>query len=771
MPLDDTPTAGGGSPPDVLASASGRPCLVWVSSARYSDLGKFFRIEKDESVIGRGDEVDFVVDDLGVSRRHAKVVRWPNGDCLLVDLSSRNGTYVNGLRIRASPLREGDKIQIGAVTALRFSVREQLEESEERMRRALAAAGIGTFEWNAAAGTVTLSGGAERLLEAAAPGGRARTFWEVVHPDDAERVRSALQATASSGAPCELACRVVAAEGGTRWLELRGEVFRDESGAPTHINGAIMDVTERRRVEQELGRYALVFESLNDAVLVVDGRGEIADWNGAAERMFGYAKGEVLGRRPGELLQPGEQDALTSTIIADVSRTGRWSSEVALRRKDGGECVAEGIAVPLRDPEGRHFADVVMYRDTTERKRMQARLLLADRMASLGTLAAGVAHEINNPLAFVLGNLVYIDEVLSRIAPAAGPLELGTLETAMRDAREGAERIRAIVRDLATFSRGGDPEAVLPVDVNRAIEFSLKMAERHVRQRARLVKRLEEIPPVIAVESRLGQVFLNLLVNAAQAIPEGGGAHNEVRVSSSFDPATSRVVVEVSDTGRGIAAEDLPRIFDPFFTTKPVGTGAGLGLSICHSIVTSLGGEIAVESQPGRGTTVRVSLPATERRKEAAPEEDGAPAGVRARVLVVDDEPLVGAVIQRLLSPPHEVVAITRAPEALSLVGAGARFDVILCDLVMPELSGMDLYGQLLASHPAQAKRMVFMTAGAFTQGARAFVEKERGFRVVTKPLDLHELNAIIQEVAGGAGEAPGKVVFPTRWKDADRSE
>jgi PAS domain S-box-containing protein len=769
MPIDDTPTAGGGSPPDYVTSASGRPCLVWVSSARYSDLGKFFRIEKDESVIGRGGEVDFVVDDLGVSRRHARVLRRPDGVCLLVDLSSRNGTYVNGLRIRSSPLREGDKIQIGAVTALRFSVREQLEESEERMRRALAAAGIGAFEWNAAAGTVTLSGGAERLLEAAAPDGRARTFWDTVHPDDAERVRAALQSTARAGAPCELSCRVVAAGGGIRWLELRGEVFRDESGEPTHITGAIMDVTERRQVEQELGRYALVFESLNDAVLVVDGRGEIVDWNGAAERMFGYAKSEVLGRRPGEILQPGEPDALTSTIIAEVSRTGHWSSEVGLRRKDGGECVAEGIAVPLRDPQGRHLADVVMYRDTTERKRMQARLLLADRMASLGTLAAGVAHEINNPLAFVLGNLVYIDEALSRLTPGAKLPDVETLGTAMRDAREGAERIRAIVRDLATFSRGGDPEVVLPVDVNHALEFSLKMAERHVRHRARLVKRLQEIPPVVAVESKLGQVFLNLLVNAAQAIPEGDAAHHEVRVTSSFDPGSGRVVVEVSDTGRGIAAEDLPRIFDPFFTTKPVGTGAGLGLSICHSIVTSMGGEIAVESQPGRGTTVRVTLPATERRKEASRAKEGkAPLG-RARILVVDDEPLVGSVIQRLLSPAHEVIAISRAQEALSLVGAGARFDVILCDLVMPEMSGMDLYGRLLASHPAQAKRMVFMTAGAFTQGARAFVEKERGFRVVTKPLDHKELEAIIREVV--EGEGPGSVVFPTRWRDAGRSE
>jgi CheY-like chemotaxis protein len=227
--------------------------------------------------------------------------------------------------------------------------------------------------------------------------------------------------------------------------------------------------------------------------------------------------------------------------------------------------------------------------------------------------------------------------------------------------------------------------------------------------------------------------------------------------------------VEVSDTGRGIPAEDLPRIFDPFFTTKPVGTGAGLGLSICHSIVTSMGGEIAVESQLGRGTTVRVSLPASERRKEVSRSQEGKAPLRRARILVVDDEPLVGSVIQRLLSPPHEVIAISRAQEALSLVGAGARFDVILCDLVMPEMTGMELHGRLLASNPAQAKRMVFMTAGAFTQGTRAFVEKERGFRVVAKPLDHEELDAIIREAVEAGGEGPGNVVYPTRWKDAGR--
>ena len=738
----DLSTAAGGRPPEVLEGAPGRPCLVWVNSSRHADLGRFHRIEKEETIVGRGDEADVEVDDPGVSRRHAMVVRRSGGECVLVDLQSRNGTYVNGLRVRSSPLREGDKIQLGTVTALRFSLREHLEEGEERLRQALAAAGIGAWEWIAASGVVTLSGGAERLLDPP-PGmasDRPRGFWDLLQPEDARRMRQALEAAARQGRSCEIRCRVHPPDGqGPRWLEMRGEVFRDETGSATHVTGTLMDVTARRAVEQELRRYALVFESLSDAVLVVDSRGEMLDWNGSAERLFGWTRAEALGRRPGELLQPGAPEELTSSILAGVARAGRFTREVALRRKGGGECLVELTAAPLRDAEGRQLAAVVVARDVGERKQLEARLLLADRMASLGTLSAGVAHEINDPLAFVMGNLQYLGDELEGLA-AADPQRLAALQRALRDAREGAGRIRAIVQDLATFSRGNEPEAVRPVDVNRALEFSLKMAERQITARARLTRRLGQLPPVLGAESRLSQVFLNLLVNAAQSIPEGEAARHEVRVSSGYDPQSGRVTVEIADTGRGIAPEDRARIFDPFFTTKPVGAGTGLGLSISHGIVTSLGGEIEVQGAPGQGTTMRVLLPAAE-RAAGRPEP-----GPRARVLVVDDEPLVGAVVQRLLSPPHEVVAVTSAREAVSLLDAGARFDLVLCDLVMPEQSGMELLAQLQRSHPDQARQMVFMTAGAFTPGAQGFVERHRQHRFLAKPIDLAELEAAIAE-------------------------
>ena len=357
-----------------------------------------------------------------------------------------------------------------------------------------------------------------------------------------------------------------------------------------------------------------------------------------------------------------------------------------------------------------------------------------------------MAHEINNPLAFVTANLVFMQQEIAALAEETGPGRLSELARRCPRRAQGAERIGTIVRDLRTFSHGVDRDDASRVDVNRVLEFAIRMAENEIRHRARLVKAFGDVPAVEASESRLGQVFLNLLVNAAQAIAEGSAAQNEIRVSSAFDAATGRVVVEVADTGAGIPPEHLPRIFDPFFTTKPVGVGIGLGLSICHRIVTALGGEIAVESEVGKGSRFRVLPPAprTARRRRAP---SGAPARPeRARILVVDDEPLVGVAIERFLGRRHDVARFTSAAEALGLLDAGERFDVILCDLMMPDMTGMDLHARLAEARPDQAARMVFMTGGAFTDRARRFLEATKN-PTLTKPFDVADLDRTIADV------------------------
>ncbi|HEX8702617.1 MAG TPA: ATP-binding protein [Myxococcaceae bacterium] len=238
----------------------------------------------------------------------------------------------------------------------------------------------------------------------------------------------------------------------------------------------------------------------------------------------------------------------------------------------------------------------------------QAQLLFADRLASMGRLAAGVGHEINNPLAYVVSNLNYIFKELNRTQAAPSPEERHELLTAVADAKEGAERVRVIVQDLKTLSRPDDASNG-PVDLRAVVRGAVKIASHELRRRARVVEELQEVPPVLGHAARLGQVFLNLLINAAQSIPEGNVEAHEIRVVARKGASGRAVEVEVRDTGCGIEPEHLERIFDPFFTTKPVGEGTGLGLSVCHGILSAMGAKIRVESQVGRGTAFYLELP------------------------------------------------------------------------------------------------------------------------------------------------------------------
>jgi signal transduction histidine kinase len=364
--------------------------------------------------------------------------------------------------------------------------------------------------------------------------------------------------------------------------------------------------------------------------------------------------------------------------------------------------------------------------------------VLGERLASIGRLAAGVAHEINSPLAAVIANLALMSEELGNGAST----NMTQLSDMLHDAREAAERVRTIVRDLRTFSRV-EEERVGAVDLRRTIDATINMVFNEIRHRARLVKDYGETAEVEANEGRLGQVVLNLLINAAQAIPEGNVASNEIRVVTR--DRGDRVMLEVRDTGAGMSASVVERIFEPFFTTKPIGLGTGLGLSISHSIISAYGGEIEVESTGGSGSVFRVLLPRAKSRvsiRAVTPE----PPPVRAgRILIVDDDAAILRALDRVLGKEHEVVTVTGAREALDRIARGERFDIILCDIMMPDMTGMDLYetlGQHWAEGPAT---MIFLTGGTFTPRARAFLDHVPNLRLI-KPFEPKQLRTVIAE-------------------------
>lgn len=435
--------------------------------------------------------------------------------------------------------------------------------------------------------------------------------------------------------------------------------------------------------------------------------------------------------------------------VAIVVATGSDRAEDLLDALNAG--ASDYLAKPLGPSALRTRLIVAerMAQEAISRRQMQARLVVADRMASVGTLAAGVAHEINNPLAFVIANL----EVLGEEVPLLGiePVRAMELATIIKEARSGAERIRIIVRELRTFSSASD-DTLGPVDPNRVAERALAMAGNEIRHRARLVKRLSPVPPVLASEARLGQVILHLLVNAAHAMPEGAAHDNEIRIVTGRDDA-GRVVIEVGDTGAGIPPEVLPRIFDPFFTTRPAGTAMGMGLAVCHGIVTGLKGEITALSNPGGGSRFVVVLPPAPVLSAAADAGPARPASRigRSRVLVIDDEPLVGSVARRALGADYDVLTLLGAREALEHLTRGERFDVILCDVMLPEMSGPDFCRALDELAPEQLRRVVFMTGGAFTPATEAFLDSVPNARL-DKPFDLNELRQVVRRIADQDG-------------------
>jgi PAS domain S-box-containing protein len=423
-------------------------------------------------------------------------------------------------------------------------------------------------------------------------------------PAMAERMRQEEQVVLSTGQRICSEQVVHSPEGSEHHWLIHKFALRDAFGRHL-LGGVAVDITARKSAEEALRRseesFRTLIEGLPEAIFVHRG-GRLLYINPAGLTFLGHGSAEGLdGSSLLELIHPDDREAAASVLEGDFTSI----REVRFLRAGEVPVAAELSAMRLLfDGEA---ATVVSARDVTERKQMQSRLLLADRLASVGTLAAGIAHEINNPLAFVLSNLGFLEQECQRLMEQLPAEALREMQEVLSETYQGAERMRHIMRDLRTLSRD-DGEQLCAVDVREVLESSLRLVRNELRGRAQLMKDFEPVPVVWASEIRLGQVFLNLLINAAQALPPDQPERNEVRVR--VRAIGTRVVIEVADTGTGIAPEVRDRIFDPFFTTKPVGTGTGLGLSICHGIVSGLGGEITVESELGRGTTFRITLPA-----------------------------------------------------------------------------------------------------------------------------------------------------------------
>ena len=358
----------------------------------------------------------------------------------------------------------------------------------------------------------------------------------------------------------------------------------------------------------------------------------------------------------------------------------------------------------------------------------------------MGSLAAGMAHEINNPLTYVIGNLELLQ---GRLAAADDP-ETSDDGEMLSEAIEGAYRVASLVRDLKTFSHSGE-EKIEPIDLGRTIERATKMTSNEIRHRAQLVV---ECPPGILIlgnHGRILQVLINLLTNAAHAIEPGFSDSNFIRVS--VERREDRILLKVMDTGTGIQPEITDRIFEPFVTTKAVGFGMGMGLSITRNVLQAMGGTIDVEYSSPKGTTFAVTLQPYADEEERLSEFISLTGGQsehedsRLNVLVIDDEERVLSYLENALA--HHVVSVeSDGRRAIARIVSG-DFDIVLCDLMMPKMSGMEIHAELQEKCPDAAERMLFMTGGVFAEELASFLEELPG-RWVEKPIDFGELESQI---------------------------
>jgi signal transduction histidine kinase/ActR/RegA family two-component response regulator len=398
-------------------------------------------------------------------------------------------------------------------------------------------------------------------------------------------------------------------------------------------------------------------------------------------------------------------------------------------------------ARPISLPgDRRPRAALSTIRDITVEHRareLALRISRQERLLTTGTLAAGVGHEINNLLSYIIGNLELALEEFDHLTTAARPQAIAACRTLLLEAREGAERVRRIVRGLRALAQEGHPAAA--TDVRHVIAQSLEIAGHVMRGRAAVDLDIDPVPAVIGDEPRLTQVFVNLLMNAAQCFAGDDPARNRVTIRARVDAASVRV--EISDNGPGIAPEVLPRIFDPFFTTRPVGQGLGLGLSISYNVVADLGGRLTCHSHPGAGATFTITLPVAD------------PAPVRAtghikRILLVDDDPAVLASLEFMLEADYQVVAVGNPTEALRLT-ARTSFDVVIADLDMPHLTGLDLLDAICRHNTSLIGRAVLMSGSAALLDAASEGLSARARRpiLLEKPLDAGVVREVIEQL------------------------
>jgi two-component system NtrC family sensor kinase len=546
---------------------------------------------------------------------------------------------------------------------------------------------------------------------------------------------------AAAGEPRRYECWVRTRDGARHLLSVTNTPIR-AGREVVGVLGIARDITDDRRraeaLERSEARYSRLVESASDAIVTVDDEGRFTSVNRALEHATGRARESLQGTHFAELLDPADVERARALFEATMIGN-RQRAEIRWRAADGRVRTGSVLTAPVSE-RGRVVGGLAVVRDITDEKRLTEQLVQQEKLAAIGQLVSGVAHELNNPLA---GVTAFSQLLLT--GPDVTPEQHAALDTIHQEARRAAK----IVSNLLTFARQHPPER-RETDLNQVLldTIELRRYALRVRQIELVVELDASLPYTWADPFQLQQVMLNLLANAEHALVDRIG---ERRITCRTGRDGERLVVSIADTGSGVAVQDLGRIFNPFFTTKPVGQGTGLGLSISDGIVREHGGRIRVESEPGAGATFVVEIPllAPPAPPAADPHVGARPTGESRSVLVVDDEPSIrSALTSYLASAGHRPVAVASGEEALAALER-QRFDLVLLDFRMADMSGDAVYERMHARDPDQASRVMFLTGDVQSESAREFI-RATGRPCLNKPFMLDELARAL------VGDAPG---------------
>ena len=684
--------------------------------------------------------------------------RRKDGTTFPVEVSSR-GVYIDGERVLLSVIRD--------ITE-RKEAESKLRESEEMLARAQQMAHVGHWHRDISTGKGRWSDETYRIFgltpQECEP--TRQFFLECVHRDDRARVDKALRDAAEDVRPYDEIFRIVCPDGSVRWVQSKGEATRNPEGKPSLVFGTILNITERKRMEEELrrshdeleqrvadrtaelARLAAAMNSASEGIIITDSDWRIEYVNPAFTRLCGYESVEVIGRDMG-FLRPEKMDHAVYDRVRGSAKSDKPNiNRYPLRKKDGKNFQVESTITPIKDSAGNITSYVVVWRDISEQIELEERLRQSQKMEAIGTLAGGIAHDFNNMLAVIIGNAELVLDDINEDSPKHNIDQI----------LKASKRSRDLVKQILTFTRKDEPlqkeQHLIPLiqesfDLLRASVPSTVKMTLNIRTKADTAK---------VNEAQFQQVLINLCTNAEYAMRETGGTLSislEDETLHLDGPSGSEphryLKLAVSDTGTGIDEEVRKRIFDPFFTTKGLGVGTGMGLAVVYGIVQSHHGLISVQSEPGKGSTFSILFPEVRKKIVSNTEPEVTPVGGEERILFVDDEIAVVEMTTSILKRMgYEVIPFIDSQDALdAFANAPDDFDLVITDQTMPRITGVELSERLKAIRPD----IPILLCTGYSHVVSAEQAKAQGIDgYVMKPLAKRELAEAIRKVLDQGG-------------------